>query len=85
MLQSYEVKHYTDDGLVYVVVSLSDGSTFGQYIRPSSQAAMDAQAAAAAKRYEEQLAPVEMPAIGQVRTADAIAVELSVAKLDLSI
>jgi hypothetical protein len=77
MLQSYAIAEYLEDGRVYVVVSVT-GATFGQIIHPGTRKMLDRQVAEAAERYEAQLASVELPAIGEVRTSDEISAELGV-------
>lgn len=66
--KSYEVRHYCEDGRIYVVVTLDDDSTFGQYIQPGEQAAMDAEVQSHAGRVESDRNPATKPAIGSVRT-----------------
>ncbi len=70
-LTNYETKHLSDDGRVYVVVTLDDGSSFGQYIAAGTQAEMDVEVDAHVQRYEVQRSrpPRPTPALGVVRTA----------------
>lgn len=65
--KSYEVKHYAEDGRIYVVVTLDDDSTFGQYVRPGAQEDMDAEVQVHAARVEAQRVAPSKPAIGTVR------------------
>lgn len=67
-LQSYEIKEHSG-GAVYAVITLADGSTFGQYIRAGTQDEMDAQVLEQVTRMERAAAPVQAPAIGTVRRA----------------
>lgn len=73
MAKSYEVKGQSDDGRVYVVVTLDDGSTFGQYIDLGTQAEMDAQVLAAAERLRAQAAPKPVLQVGTVRNLQVAA------------
>lgn len=41
MLKQYEVKSYPESGRVYVLVTLDDGSTFGQSIDAGTDEEMD--------------------------------------------
>ena len=67
-VQSYELKHYSEDGRLYVVVTLDDGSTFGQLIQPGSEAEMDAEVEKHAARFVSLQNPAPLPELGVVRT-----------------
>lgn len=71
-VEKYELKHYSEDGRVYAVVTLDDGSTFGQLITPGSIEQMDAEVERHAGRYTALQNPQELPALGVVRTKDDI-------------
>lgn len=70
-LQSYELTaEILESGNRYAVVTLSDGSTFGQIVEPGDLADIDQQIESSVARYEREQARSEQPILSPVtRTA----------------
>lgn len=77
MLNSYNlVEDGNEHGLLYAVIYLVDGTSFGQYVKPGTQVEVDEQVLEAVKRYT---APAEAsPVLATSRTAADVTADLQV-------
>lgn len=80
-LKNYAIVDKSEDGALYAVVSLEDGSTFGQWALPGTTEEIDAQIKDAVKRQAASPASQDMP-VGAVRTMADIAATQSLVVSD---
>lgn len=72
MLKGYEVKEKMEDGRLYAVVELEDGTTFGQIVSARTVEEMDQAIKESAERVMQGDQPSEVDElIGQFRTVSA--------------
>jgi hypothetical protein len=72
-LKKYELRDKAEDGRLYAVVELENGSTFGQLVQPGTIAEIDRAVLEAVARVEAQATPKVVPELGTVRLSKDIA------------